>query len=487
MRRRDFSSSPGRRRSGNILTVFAVLLPVLLGMVGLVIDGGLLLAAQRQAQGAADAAAMAAAMAKLYNQGTPQAAANTFITTYNGLPNNPTLNNPPLAGPHQGAPRYFEAIVTHSVNTLFMPVLGVNQGTVTARAVAGYEPVSAGEGIGVLDPRLSSGPGLTVTGGASLVVKGPIMVNNLADPAANVNGGGTIEAAAYRIGGPTVSGPFNPYPGTSGTVNVNQGIMPDPLIDLPTPGGSSAGATNTTNNTATSLSEWSTQSLGSVSSNDLKGLQSPNFVDSKGVVQLYPGVYSSIKITGGQVNFNPGIYILSPQQNTTSTLAISGSSPGDIITGTGVMFYNSGKDYNPSTGSPDYNDASQYDPGPTGYNPPINAPPSSSSFQNNFGGISIDGSKAKITLSPIVNTADPFNEMLIYQRRANTSTVKITGGNLSLTGTLYNKWGQFNISGGGSYQAQFVAGTMQLSGQATITLQYAGNQFGKANQVFLVE
>jgi hypothetical protein len=481
MRRRDLSSSLGRRRSGNILIVFAVLLPVLLGMVGLAIDGGLLMAAQRQAQDAADAAAMAAAMAKLYNQGTPQAAANTFVTTYNGLPNNPTLNSPPSPpSPHAGNNRYFEAIVTYSVNTLFMQVLGISTGQVQARAVAGYEPISAGEGIGVLDPRAS--PGLAVKGGASLIANGPIMVNSLADPAATVNGGGSIEASTYWIGGPTVSGTFGAYPGTSGTVNVNQGIMPDPLINLPTPGGSSAGATNTTNNTATSLSGWSTQSLGSpsVSSNNSNGLQSPNFVDSNGVVQLYPGVYSSIKITGGQVNLNPGVYILSPQQNTTNTLDISGSTT--VVTGSGVMFYNTGSNFVPSTGSPDNTDASTYDPNSSG----INAPPSSLP-NTKFGGINIDGSQSSITLSPLANSADPFNDMIIYQRRANTSTIKITGGHLSLTGTLYAKWAEFDISGGGSYQAQFVAGSMQLSGQATITLQYAGNQFGKANEVFLVE
>jgi Flp pilus assembly protein TadG len=46
-------------RYGEILIMFALLLPVLLGMTELVIDGGLMMAVQRQRQNPADAAAMA--------------------------------------------------------------------------------------------------------------------------------------------------------------------------------------------------------------------------------------------------------------------------------------------------------------------------------------------------------------------------------------------------------------------------------------------
>ena len=62
MRRPDPRPFPGRRRPGQTLVLFALLFPVLLGMVGLVIDGGLIMAAQRQVQNAADAAALAASM-----------------------------------------------------------------------------------------------------------------------------------------------------------------------------------------------------------------------------------------------------------------------------------------------------------------------------------------------------------------------------------------------------------------------------------------
>ena len=72
MRPRSTILTAGRSPSGKVLVMFALLLPMLLGMVGLVIDCGLLMVAQREAQNAADAAAMAAAMAELTQQGEPQ-------------------------------------------------------------------------------------------------------------------------------------------------------------------------------------------------------------------------------------------------------------------------------------------------------------------------------------------------------------------------------------------------------------------------------
>jgi Flp pilus assembly protein TadG len=42
--------------------MFALLLPVLLGVLGLTIDGGLMMVVYRQTQNAADAAALAAAV-----------------------------------------------------------------------------------------------------------------------------------------------------------------------------------------------------------------------------------------------------------------------------------------------------------------------------------------------------------------------------------------------------------------------------------------
>ena len=49
------------------------------------------------------------------------------------------------------------------------------------------------------------------------------------------------------------------------------------------------------------------------------------------------------------------------------------------------------------------------------------------------------------------------------------------------------KWAQFKIAGSGTYGAQFIVGSMALSGQSNITLNYAGKNLGKAPQVYLAE
>ena len=56
-----------------------------------------------------------------------------------------------------------------------------------------------------------------------------------------------------------------------------------------------------------------------------------------------------------------------------------------------------------------------------------------------------------------------------------------------MTGTIYAKWANFDLSGQGEYNAQFVVGSMAISGNAIVTINATGKNFGKANLVFLVE
>ena len=99
MRRRHPSRHPGPNRRGHTLVMFALILPLLLGMVGLAIDSGLLLATYRQTQNAADAGALAAAV-DLFNSkttATAQATGTSYVQTYNNMSGaTVTINIPPL-------------------------------------------------------------------------------------------------------------------------------------------------------------------------------------------------------------------------------------------------------------------------------------------------------------------------------------------------------------------------------------------------------
>ncbi len=152
-----------RHRQGSLIVWCAFLLVILLGMVGLVIDTGLMLAGYRHTQNSADAACLTAAHAVRRGETTADAIASgtTFVTDgdHNGLGNvlgnaSVIINIPPSDGPYAGLASYAEAIVTTNNPTYFIQVLpGANQGnSVTARAVAGYELVTAAVGVIALDP-----------------------------------------------------------------------------------------------------------------------------------------------------------------------------------------------------------------------------------------------------------------------------------------------------------------------------------------------
>jgi Flp pilus assembly protein TadG len=145
------------RRPGYALALFVLVAPVLVAMIGLIVDGGLLMAAERQAQNAADSAAIAAAQ-DLHNGQTPNTALQTAQSFLNdmGFSNvtlslnagsASTLNNPPSSGPYAGNGNYAEVIVSIPITTLFIQVLGVNSSQqATARAVAGFDLVNGNPG-----------------------------------------------------------------------------------------------------------------------------------------------------------------------------------------------------------------------------------------------------------------------------------------------------------------------------------------------------
>ena len=454
---RCHDAARNRKRPGKVLVLFALLLPVLLGMTGLVIDGGMMLAAHRQARNAADAAALAAAKDLLAGKSlaTAQATATTFVQNYNSLARATVTANVPSTGPYAGNSHYIEVVVTNPLTTLFVQILGINSSqTVKARAVAGYEAVS-GDGSYLLDP--TGNPGLLVSGGGKLVVNGRIVVNSqgagydqngnwvdLGFPAyaVTINSGATIQATDVQVvGGVNDISKFS-------SLHAGDLPGPDPLINLPIP---------------------SKATIPTLDITDRGAFQA----NANKTYTLDPGVYSSIKIsTNATVTFNPGIYIIKPAKNTANAITITGSGP---IRGNGVMFYNAGSDFDPTTGAPDNTDGDT-------------APPYTG--KANFGDVTINGSNVQLTglIAPPGSALSDFDSMLFFQRRLNTQTVNIQGNGSStkLNGTLYAKWANFKLAGTGNYNAQFIAGTMSVTGQSTVSVG-SGSGFGKANQVFLVE
>jgi len=181
MRPRTCSKHPGGSRSGKALVMFALLMPVLLGVLGLAVDGGLMMVVARQTQNAADSGALAAAvdLLKGKSSGVATTTAQTYVQTYNNMSTaTVTVNIPPSSGHYVGNGNFAECIVTYPFQTSFTQAIGASATqNVSARAVAGFEAVSAGEGVITLGQNPQGGKGIQISSGSTLSVNGAITVN----------------------------------------------------------------------------------------------------------------------------------------------------------------------------------------------------------------------------------------------------------------------------------------------------------------------
>ncbi len=506
-----------RRRSGMTLVWFAMLLTTLLGMVGLVIDAGMLMASHRQVQNAADAAALAAAMDIM--NGAPAtgdapsatATAIAFVTEHNGLPNapDPIVHIPPTSGAYVDEEGYVEVIASVPVQTFFIHILpGVaNEHTVRARAVAGYQYITAAEGVAVLDPYRT---GLNVSGTGGLRVLG-LVIDNSEGRGKDENGDDVGMGENYYAGragknSPAYAAKFHVVGGVDWPENFRnvdeadptnvlfcgQLPIPDPLAHLPTP---------TVHNGVTPalrgnpLATVDSLELGTVADNLTPNYiasdpEDPNYVVSASdpdnalpTMVLRPGIYESIKITYGKVRWLPGIYVIRPRPNVSNSLMVTGG----LVYAEGIMIYNTGHNYNANYGTPDRNDKERlpqhygfmdaHDPtdyGTIKLNSAIHATPIDTSR--------FDYGEAQEAIAE-------FDGMLFYQRRRNAANLSIEGdlADAKLAGTLYAKWAEVKVAGGGRYDAQFVVGSLYVMGHADLIIDYKGSLLGKAPKVFLVE
>ncbi len=458
---------PADNRAGTILVITAIVLVSLIGLLGLVIDAGQLMTAHRVAQNAADAGATAAALDLLKGKShsTAIATSTLFVQQHNALPDAAVSTLiPPSTGPHAGNSRYVQVIVNHTVPLRFIQILGTGSTqTVTARAVAGYEKSANVATVVLLDP--TARPGFYAEGNAYLKVNGNVAINSdgggeteTGEPINNGNSGSAIDLTGNAkliansidsVGGLTTTGNAGVqyFDSTQKGSPLTTGVTPivDPLLNLPTPT-TANGAVGTT--------------MPAVSLNAQQN------------VTLSPGVYPSITLaSGSEAHLNPGIYVIQG-----GDLDLSGNSK---ITGTGVMIYLTGSDFNVNTGLPDSGDLS-------------NSPPAGGSAT--FGSFRLEGT-SRIDLTPLSDPSSPFDGIGFYQRRLNTQPFRLTG-NSSISpfrGTIYAKWAQIQLQGNSNYSAnytaQLVVGSVRITGstEIIITVDATEQNLAKVDRVFLVE
>jgi hypothetical protein len=300
---REKSESAWPKDSGQVLVAVALLSVVLVGFLGVALDGGYMYLLRRRAQTAADAAAYAGTLEIWQNRLTNITAAARTDSAINGYTHAGStvvdVYNPPISGPWTGNIKFVEVVITQPYDPFFMQVLGFGSSPVRARAVGGVVGVGMGC-IHALNPEDSAT--LMVTGGATLNATACGVIVNSDDPHAIHNtGGGCINAGSVDVvGGVHTGSCVTPTP-----TQIPDPIA-DPLAGLPRP--------------------------------TITGCNETNWSHNSGTITLTPpagGVYTfcgGISISGGTVIFEPGLYILNGGGMSVSSTA--------QVQGDGVTFYN---------------------------------------------------------------------------------------------------------------------------------------------------
>jgi hypothetical protein len=185
------------RTRGFVAITTALVITGMLTFAGLAFDVGYLQWSRMNLQAAADAAAMGGlrelelgSSNLVVTAGQNDASLNGFT---NGVNNTTvTINNPPAAGGYQGNTNAVEAIVSQTVPTFFMMILGRNSVSVSARAVAMTSSSSGSIGgvIFALDPTASRA--LQIAGATSVTSAGSIIVDSNNSAAFEMEGSETL-------------------------------------------------------------------------------------------------------------------------------------------------------------------------------------------------------------------------------------------------------------------------------------------------------
>jgi len=130
-----------RQDRGAIAVMFALMLPVIVGFIGLGVEVGMWYKERRAIQTAADAGALSAMFEK--DGGGTSAEIDTAATTdatrngYDATTDTITINNPPLSGAYIGDDGYIEVIINRQLSTLLSQIVLNTAPTAYARAVSG--------------------------------------------------------------------------------------------------------------------------------------------------------------------------------------------------------------------------------------------------------------------------------------------------------------------------------------------------------------
>ncbi|HWT31564.1 MAG TPA: pilus assembly protein TadG-related protein [Propylenella sp.] len=301
--------------SGSIAIIGGLMLPVVIGGVGLGVETGYWYLKQRKLQQIADVSAHAAAVRK--KSGDDQAQyvdAARYIAAqsgYTGPPANMSVVSPPTSGPNATKPDAVEVVITESVPRYFTSIFTQSALTVHARAVAKIETRPAC----ILALSGTAAGAVTVSGSAEVTMpQCDIASNSVAADSFKMQGAASRVTAAcvYSAGGTSTNS--NLTTTYCSRPETHMAPLSDPYADVAEPAvtGTCKAANVGSGGTTTTLTPTESHASGAKSMRFCNGLS-----------------------VSGNVVLNPGLYIIEKGDFT--------GSNGANISGTGVtLFFTNG-------------------------------------------------------------------------------------------------------------------------------------------------
>jgi len=308
--------------SGAYLIMFALSLPVLIGLIGLGTDYGLWTYKQQKMQSATDAAAVSGAAAYTTSGDGPVESQVNAITASYGLVNGQrnvviSIHRPPTQGSYAGNNSAIEVVAQQPMDLLFSALWLDEAFVVTTRSVAMANAANAC----VLALNQTANAAASAQGSTSVALNNCSLVSN-STSSTSVSVGGSALIQALSVG---AVGGINGVGGIQASEGTATGIWPvtDPYADVEMPTYSGC-----TTNGKQNIKGKTTLQPG-VYCGDIS-------VNAGAVLTLNPGIYildrASLKVNGGATLVGHGVTIIftSSTRSNYGTASINGGASVDL-------------------------------------------------------------------------------------------------------------------------------------------------------------
>lgn len=198
-----------KNTKGTTLVLIPFIFMMLFGFIGLAIDLGIIVYNKQQFQAAVDLTVLAAAQEAKNSSGQVTNTALKFAKK-NGLKSGEII----ITHPYNGDNLKVELSATKTLPLSFLPVLGVSNKTISARAVAGYTSKTISTSNPVLDYAIFNGSSITELAikGSKSTVTGNVHSNSSISVSGNGHtfNGDMTACTGISLGNATVTGTTNP-------------------------------------------------------------------------------------------------------------------------------------------------------------------------------------------------------------------------------------------------------------------------------------